>query len=279
MDWEQIAGFGIAGNFTGHLEQSGESPDFMHVKVQDATAPKGIFPFYLPNAVGHPLSCNPYSSTEIQLLNLHENHQIEPEVSILFEVTYQNGSVTKLQPIQAMAHNDCSIRRKGANKISEKKNWGACSKGVSETSIPLTDISEGGTLDDFVLGCYLIRDGNLHSYGVTSKVNDYSYFHDTLLSWLLSKFNTQQDHGPLEDISQCLADAQYPRQVCVSVGATRYTPFGEQTFLRPDDIACVVLYNPQEYSVDQIEHQVLNSDSQLPNAAILMQRITFTSTE
>ena len=85
MDWSQIAGFGVAGNFTGHLDQAGESPDFVHVKVEDATAPKGIFPFYLPNVDGYPLSCNPYSSTEIQLLNLHENHQIEPEVSILFD--------------------------------------------------------------------------------------------------------------------------------------------------------------------------------------------------
>lgn len=274
MDWSTIAGFGVAGNFTGHLEQAGESPDFIHVKVQDAVAPKGVFPFYLPNVEGHSLSCNPYSFDEIELLNLHENHQIEPEVSILFEVTYQNGAVSTLRPVQAMAHNDCSIRRKGANKISEKKNWGTSSKGVSRTFIPLENLSKGGVLDDYVLGCYLIRDGVIHTYGVTSPVKEYSYFHNTLIEWLIQKFNTQRDHGPLENLAGYLAISDYPTHICVSVGATRYTPYGERTFLQPEDISCVVLYNPNEYSTTQIEHQLLSSESNAPNAAILKQRVT-----
>ena len=279
MNWSDVAGFGVAGNFTGHLEQAGESPDFVHVQVQDASAPKGIFPFYLPNVEDHPLSQNPYSASEIHLLNLHENHQIEPEVSILFNVTYEEGRVTSLQPIQAMAHNDCSIRRKGAKKISEKKNWGACSKGVSEAFIPLTNLAPGGTLDEYVLGCYLIRDGILHTYGVTSNVKEYSYFHETLLNWLVAKFNTQKDHGPLEDLAQHLSDTEYPSHVCVSIGATRYTAYGEQTFLAPDDIACVVLYNPEHYSAAQLEQHLLSSESQLANAAILKQRVIYTSAQ
>jgi hypothetical protein len=279
MDWSKVAGFGVAGNFTGHLEQAGESPDFVHVKVQDTTAPKGVFPFYLPNLKDHPLSRNPYSSDEIQLLNLHENHQIEPEVSILFRVTYQNGSVVALHPIQAMAHNDCSIRRKGATKISEKKNWGACSKGVSNVSIPLTGLSEGDNLDEYVLGCYLIRDGVLHMYGLTSPVREYSYFHETLLDWLVSKFNTQQDYGPLENLAELLAYSKYPTHLCISIGATRYTSYGERTFLQPNDTACVVLYNPQEYTTAQIEHQLLFADSNLSNAAILKQNVTFKPSE
>lgn len=278
MDWSKVAGFGVAGNFTGHLEQAGESPDFIHVSVRDATAPKGVFPFYLPNVDENPLSCNPYSSSEIQLLNLHENHQIEPEVSILFEVTYQDNVVSMLHPLRAMAHNDCSIRRKGANKISEKKNWGACSKGVSDAFIPLKNLSKGCTLDAYVLGCYLIRDEVLHPYGVTSPVKEYSYFHETLLDWLISKLNTQEDHGPLENLAQHLKETGYPTHVCISIGATRYTKYGESTFLRPNDVACVVLYNPEAYTDAQIEQHLLSSDTQLPNAAILKQLVTFTPT-
>ena len=46
--WNQVIGLGVAGNFAGHLEQAGESADFVDVVVADQNAPKGIFPFYLP---------------------------------------------------------------------------------------------------------------------------------------------------------------------------------------------------------------------------------------
>ena len=48
MNWSNIAGFGIAGNFTGHLEQAGEASDFKALDIKDPIAPKGIFPFYIP---------------------------------------------------------------------------------------------------------------------------------------------------------------------------------------------------------------------------------------
>lgn len=40
-------GFGVAGNFAGHLEQAGEASDFTKV-VTEGYAPKGIFPWYAP---------------------------------------------------------------------------------------------------------------------------------------------------------------------------------------------------------------------------------------
>ena len=275
MDWSKVAGFGVAGNFTGHLEQAGESPDFVNVQVQDAKAPKGVFPFYLPNTTGRNTSTNPYSHCEIHLLNLHENHQIEPEVSILFDATYEAGLLTSLTPIQAMAHNDCSIRRHGANKISEKKNWGPASKGVSKVAIPLNGLHQGNRLDDYVLGCYLLRDGHLTKYGQTSLVKDYSYYHDTLLNWLIDKFNNQQDTGPLENLSELLKESGYPSQLCISIGATRYTEYGTTTFLKPDDIACVVLYNPNQYSEADIESHLSSTDTALPDAAILKQLVSY----
>ena len=275
MEWSQVAGFGVAGNFTGHLEQAGESPDFVNVTVQDSTAPKGVFPFYLPNTNGRNTSTNPYSHDEIRLLNLEENHQIEPEVSILFNATYEHGHLKLLEPIQAMAHNDCSIRRKGAKKISEKKNWGLSSKGISSTSIPLDGLHKGSRLDEYVLGCYLLRDGQLSKYGQTSFVKDYSYYHETLLNWLIDKFNHQQNHGPLENLAELLEESGHPKQLCISIGATRYTKFGTETFLQHNDISCVVLYNPRQYSEADIEAHLISTDGELPDAAILKQRVTY----
>ena len=40
-----MIGFGVAGNFAGHLEQAGEAADFTQVKTENAIQPKAIFPF------------------------------------------------------------------------------------------------------------------------------------------------------------------------------------------------------------------------------------------
>ena len=45
MNFEQMIGFGVAGNFAGHLEQAGEAADFTQVKTENAIQPKAVFPF------------------------------------------------------------------------------------------------------------------------------------------------------------------------------------------------------------------------------------------
>lgn len=70
LDVEELrswAGFGVAGNFAGHLEQAGEAVDFVNV-ASEGVAPKGIFPWYLP---GHPglLGEFPLSNTELRMPN------------------------------------------------------------------------------------------------------------------------------------------------------------------------------------------------------------------
>ena len=47
-DTTEIPCFGVAGNFTGHLEQAGEASDFKNVKTLEQNAPKAIFPTFLP---------------------------------------------------------------------------------------------------------------------------------------------------------------------------------------------------------------------------------------
>ena len=36
---KNLIGFGVAGNFAGHLEQAGETPDFVKVKTESTSAP------------------------------------------------------------------------------------------------------------------------------------------------------------------------------------------------------------------------------------------------
>lgn len=247
LEWMQemqdTIGLGVAGNFAGHLEQAGEAGDFEGLEVDDASAPKGIFPFYVPGQGEHFLHRMPISSETLELGTEDEKHQVEPEVALLCDIAYDGSRVVGLTPRYAMAHNDCSIRREGARKISEKKNWGANTKGTSAQGIAIDRFSEGGVLDGYRLASYLLRDGALHDYGVDSALTSYSYYGERLIAWLIEKMNTQHEEGPLEDISHWLRVAESPARALISIGATRYTGYGESTFLEPGDTVAVVLYD------------------------------------
>ena len=65
MNFEQMIGFGVAGNFAGHLEQAGEAADFTQVKTENAIQPKAIFPFYMPSENAAFLSTFPLSHNQI----------------------------------------------------------------------------------------------------------------------------------------------------------------------------------------------------------------------
>jgi hypothetical protein len=243
------AGIGVAGNFAGHLEQAGEAGDFAAVDAA-AGAPKGIFPFYLP---GHDsfLATFPLSHEEIRPPargELSGSLQVEPEVALACELDYAvGGTVSALRPFGLGAFNDCSVRRPGAAKISEKKNWGACSKGVAAEFVPLP----GGAIEaaaEYRLASFLRRDGELHPYGVDSPLGGYSYFGQRLLDWIVERLNGQEggDGSPLEPVGAYLGQCGRPARMLVAIGATRYTPFGEANFLRPGDEAIVAVYDPGE---------------------------------
>jgi len=279
-DWDWQAsmqatiGLGVAGNFTGHLEQAGEASDFRDVTVTDAKAPKGIFPFYVPAQAEHFLHRMPVSSDTLQLGSLEEKHQIEPEVALLCDLSYQDGAICAVEPRYAMAHNDCSIRREGARKISEKKNWGPCTKGTSQQRIPIDHLSSGGVLDGYRLASFLQRDGSIEDYGLDSPVTGYSYFGDRLIGWLVERMNDQRDEGPLEDISRWLEVADHPPRALISIGATRYTEYGETTFLAPGDTIAVILYDSQQHDPSLIRAIAAGTeDTQLPGLSVLRQRV------
>ncbi|MFQ1899777.1 DUF5718 family protein [Aeromonas veronii] len=255
----KFIGLGVAGNFAGHLEQAGEASDFVAVVVRDTTAPKALFPFFVPGHLGQ-LGVFPLSDKAIFLpeaaVSGDEKVQIEPEVALWCELEYADKQVVAIHPRAFGAYNDCSIRRPNAKKISEKKNWGEESKGLAANLLPLSGFAAGCELDDYRIACYLERDGELHAYGVDSAAIDYSYFHGKLLDWAIDKFNHQQDEGPAEHIQGLLAQAGHPPHALISIGATRYTPFGETHFLKPGDTSCVVVYPGSRYSEADIREAI-----------------------
>lgn len=253
---QHFIGLGVAGNFAGHLEQAGEAADFVQVKTEETIQPKAIFPFYVPSQTLDEqeqfLSVYPLSNTQIQFPQDADNLQIEPEVALICDIQYSDNKVTALLPRAFAAYNDCSIRRPNARKICEKKNWGANSKGISATLIPIDYFEQGGTLDQYHIACFHKRAGQLNIYGENSPTISYSYFHQKLLNWIVDKMNHQPDQGPMNHIAELLKQANYPTKAVISIGATRYTEFGEKNFLLPQDTSIVVVYNASQYTYQEI---------------------------
>lgn len=291
-DLHAIFGFGVAGNFAGHLEQAGEAADFTSVQTAVAEAPKGIFPWYAPVAsastdvpagadglVPEFLHTYPLSHDEIQLpegdgLNL----QIEPEVGVLAAVDYdpRSGVATALRPLAIGAFNDCSIRRPGAKKISHKKNWGPASKGLSRTWFAIDDLTADGPTASWRLACFLRRGEAVHAYGVDSRLPDYSYYGATLLDWIVERLANQtgSDDTPLEPVGAYLRASGGPEHVLIGIGATRYTEVGETTFLEPGDASIVIVYDAAAQTPEDVAAAVTaGREDELANASVLRQRV------
>lgn len=273
MDYKDIIGLGIAGNFALHLQQAGEDEEFKDVKVDDENAPKGIFPFYLPGADKGILSEYPLSSDTQALHDIDEKIQAEPEVVLLCDIEYSDEKVASITPIAFGAYNDCSIRKKGAEKISEKKNWGVDTKGISEKLIPLDKFEKGGMLDHWRISSFLKRDGNVFRYGEDVEISGYSYFYTELLDWIVDKLNTQEEGGPLEDIAGYIRACGYPKQMLISIGATRYTHYGKTTFLQEGDEVYVVVYDNDLYCKNPILCKVVADSLDEEGISYLHQRV------
>jgi len=271
---KNFIGFGIAGNFAHHLEQAGEASDFVDVKVDDENAPKGIFPFYLPNSESflgkYPLSSN----TIIHPRTEDGNLQMEPEVALICDLQYENGKVVDMVPNFFTAYNDCSIRKENAKKISEKKNWGEETKGISSDILPIDSFSKAGVMDNYHIASFLKRDGKVYQYGEDSAVVTYNYFHEQLKNWIIEKLNNQKDGGPLEDLNTHLKDCNQPEGMIISIGATSYTDFGESTFLEIGDEVFIYVYDSNIYKFDDIiAHANSDDKMKLSNCSFLNQKI------
>lgn len=257
-------GFGVAGNFAGHLEQAGEAGDFVKV-VTEGYAPKGIFPWYAPGHDGF-LGEFPLSNDRILLpddlpddtgggLNL----QIEPEVGVACRVVWHADTVVRLEPFALGAFNDCSIRRPNAPKISYKKNWGAASKGVAPLFFDVNDLTPDGPTATMRLVCFLRDvDGAEHAYGVDSPLVGYSYYGEVLLDWVVERLANQKGSAetPLEDVGALMVASGHPKNVLIGIGATRYTPLGESTYLHAGDQAIVRVYDTASDATSELRQKV-----------------------
>ena len=267
-------GLGVAGNFAGHLEQAGEAADFADAPD---TAPRGIFPFYLPGNAGF-LGAFPLSSDAIAIPASDEplNLQIEPEAAVLCEVEYAaDGGPVALRPRALTAFNDCSIRRPGARKISEKKNWGSDSKGVAARAFAVSEIDRDGATKDLRLASFLRRSGETFAYGIDSPLPGYSYYGNVLLDWIVDRINKQTGgDSPLEPVGIYLAACGSPGEVLVAIGATRYTDFGESHFLEAGDESIVVVYDSTINSARSVETAVREHfEASLKQASVLVQKV------
>jgi hypothetical protein len=243
MQLKETICLGVAGNFAHHLEQAGELEDFKEVQTTTPDAPKGIFPFYLPHQEGF-LSVYSIGTEKLELPTYEANAQVEPEIALLCDITYNDeGEVIALDAKKFTTFNDCTIRKEGAKKISEKKSWGENSKGIGDKWIDIDTFREGGVMDSYHLCSFVKRDGILHPYGVDAPLVGYSYFYERLEKWLIEKMNHQKEFGPLEDISAHLKASHYPKQALISIGATAYAEFGEKNYLQEGDEVYVIAYD------------------------------------
>ena len=281
MDLDDLCrafGFGVAGNFAGHLEQAGEAVDFVRVETASAEAPKGIFPWYVPGGEGFlgtfPLSHDRLARPEG---DGPVNLQIEPEVGVLCAAAYgADGRVESLAPSALGAFNDCSIRRPGAPKISHKKNWGPDSKGVAGRFFAIDDLGPEGPTATLRLASFLRRDGQAHDYGLDSPLVGYSYYGDRLLDWIVERLRNQagSPDTPLEPVGDYLLAAGRPATVLIGIGATRYTPFGASTFLEPGDESIVVVYDGAQTTPAGVRDGVRRgAEDDLPAASVLRQTV------
>lgn len=271
---KQIPVFGIAGNFAEHLTQAGEDADFVDVKTDDPYAPKGIFPIFLPN-FNNFLGTFPLSSSLLKANFSHKiNLHLEPEICILFNITYQENKITELKPQAFTAFNDCSIRRPNATKISEKKNWGEQCTGIASNWIEISSLTKGCELDDYSIISFIKRNNKIIQHGMDSPATGYQYFHQKLLNWIIKTLNQQQNTGPLEPLHDYINKMGKPSQIIISLGATRYTKFGKTGFLQPADKIAIFVYNHKQTTKKIItEHFTNQSNTEFKAGCYLHQEV------
>lgn len=278
LNFKEIPSFGVAGNFTDHLEQAGEARDFIGMKTAEENAPKAIFPTYIPvvkelGLVPPFLHIFPFDPEKIIYPAGEDKIQMESECALVCRLEWNGDRITRLVPFLFGASNDCSIRKEGAKKISLKKNWGKSSKGLSSHLLDIDEFSERGNISRYRITSFLLRGKEVYQYGEDSAVRDYSYIFEKLVDWMLVKLNDQKDEGPAEDIGHYLRACGHPENIVISIGATRYTEYGKSNFLNQGDESLVLLYPEDKYTPQQIEEMASKRDFSATDISALCQKV------
>jgi hypothetical protein len=256
--WNRTFGLGVAGNVAGHMAQAGEA----EADASPQGTPEALFTFYAP----HPhtvdatedeilslLSTFPVTNATIELpRNIREagDLQVEPELGLYCDIVYsrEGDRVERLVPRRVAAFNDCSIRKLDtAQKLSEKKNWGFASKGISIKSFRIDSMSQGSLVDKLVLTSYIKRGDQVYKYSVDAPARNYLLFHDALMEWIVDRINTQENTGKWLPIFSELVKSDYPTSMWIALGAGEYTEWGAKNFLELKDQCLVLVYREDKY--------------------------------
>ena len=270
-DLKDYLGFGVAGNFANHLGEAGEADEFSVIKTEEKDAPKGLFPFYIPNDKSY-LGQFPICTDEINHNGI-EHLQVEAEVGLICDFVYENDKLVDLKPRLFGAFNDCSNRVQDGKMLSSKKNWGASSKGIATEFIEIDSFDEKGILNKYHIASFLKRDGIVHDYGTVSAVNSYSYFFGQLKDWMIDKFNTQEEVGPLEALPQYFKDINNKKGILIAAGATAYSDFGKHHYLEKGDEIFIYVYNAHFHSFEDILQDMSGSKVLLSQCSKLHQTV------
>ncbi|MFA0088689.1 DUF5718 family protein [Vibrio sp. 10N.261.51.F12] len=271
-----LTGFGIAGNTAGHLNQTGEGDALANATQEDK--PRALFPIYVPDASGAYLAINPYSSSRLELpSDKGAKVQMEPELVVRFAVDYDSSrnagkTVCALSPVSMSVMNDATYRNRQVSKLAEKKNWGPASKGLAASAMEVGDFSASGELEHWRLCGFHCRADEWQLCGKDTAITEYTFFYAQLTSWIQRAIITQNVRNTqntvsasrnyevaLHNIHDLLQGAGSPPEILVSVGAVRYTPYGETHVLADNDKTAVILYDSRKWQIEQIAQQLQTS--------------------
>ena len=86
----------------------------------------------------------------------------------------------------------------------------------------------------------------------------YSYYGEVLLDWIVERLANQKGSPdtPLEDVGALMAASGHPEHVLIGIGATRYTPLGESTYLQAGDEAVVRVYDTESDAISELRQRV-----------------------
>ncbi|CAD7953885.1 unnamed protein product [Amoebophrya sp. A25] len=202
--------------------------------------------------------------------------QVEPEVALYATIVYETPSsgkkrVKKLIPERLAAFNDCSVRSlEGSVKLSEKKNWGRASKGISirhfniDCFDPKTPENKPSLVSRLWIGSWVMRNGVLQEY--------------TERDWIVDRMNNQvpAENDPAdkwENVHELLAASNYPDKTWIALGAGAYTPWGESNFLNLGDQSAVLIWDEKKWPEGpppKVLEDIFRDSEQTPDGIIAL---------
>ena len=128
-------------------------------------------------------------------------------------------------------------------------------------------------LDHWCICSFVRNNEMMMRYGEDVELSGYSFFYQKLIDWMTKQINAQVDHGPLEPLIDYIAQAGYPEKAVISIGATRYTTYGEKTFLQEGDEVIVVVYDNDIYCKNPIMMMAQKGELDAPGVSALVQKV------